>query len=116
MAILLTGTYLGGKNLTGICILKYCFVHQMTFCLSNSKIEDSFYSNKLRLNGQTLIKKSKTVSVSLQLIPHISCIVYIDNRVLYLGESWGHFGPGDVGKPRYQHCDFNESYPEKGFG
>ncbi|KAJ0041650.1 hypothetical protein NL108_009553, partial [Boleophthalmus pectinirostris] len=24
------------------------------------KIEDAFYSNKLRLNGQKLIKKSKT--------------------------------------------------------
>lgn len=31
-------------------------------CLHNSKIEEAFYDNKLRLNGQKLIKKSKTVS------------------------------------------------------
>ncbi|XP_012716977.1 mitochondrial transcription rescue factor 1 [Fundulus heteroclitus] len=29
--------------------------------LARNKIEDAFYSNKLRLNGQKLIKKSKTV-------------------------------------------------------
>lgn len=28
----------------------------------NSKIEDAFYDSKLRLNGQKLIKKSKSVS------------------------------------------------------
>lgn len=28
----------------------------------NSKIEDAFYANKLRLNGRKLIKKSKAVS------------------------------------------------------
>ncbi|XP_061157301.1 mitochondrial transcription rescue factor 1 [Syngnathus typhle] len=31
--------------------------------MARNKIEDSFYSNKLRLNGQRLIKKSKTVKV-----------------------------------------------------
>ncbi|XP_061651421.1 mitochondrial transcription rescue factor 1 [Phyllopteryx taeniolatus] len=31
--------------------------------MARNKIEDSFYSNKLRLNGQKLIKKSKTVRV-----------------------------------------------------
>ncbi|XP_035024180.1 mitochondrial transcription rescue factor 1 [Hippoglossus stenolepis] len=31
--------------------------------MANKKIEDAFYSNKLRLNGQKLIKKSKTVKV-----------------------------------------------------
>ncbi|XP_035466702.1 mitochondrial transcription rescue factor 1 [Scophthalmus maximus] len=31
--------------------------------MSQKNIEDAFYSNKLRLNGQTLIKKSKTVKV-----------------------------------------------------
>ncbi|KAM9708315.1 uncharacterized protein ACNS7B_000678 isoform 1-T1 [Menidia menidia] len=31
--------------------------------VARNKIEDAFYSNKLRLNGQKLIKKSKTVKV-----------------------------------------------------
>lgn len=31
---------------------------------SYSKIEDAFYNNKLRINGQKLIKKSKSVSVN----------------------------------------------------
>uniref|UniRef100_A0A3B4BJ58 Mitochondrial transcription rescue factor 1 C-terminal domain-containing protein n=1 Tax=Periophthalmus magnuspinnatus TaxID=409849 RepID=A0A3B4BJ58_9GOBI len=31
--------------------------------MARNKIEDAFYSNKLRLNGQKLIKKSKTVKV-----------------------------------------------------
>ncbi|XP_019940791.2 mitochondrial transcription rescue factor 1 isoform X1 [Paralichthys olivaceus] len=31
--------------------------------MANKKIEDAFYGNKLRLNGQRLIKKSKTVKV-----------------------------------------------------
>lgn len=31
--------------------------------MARNKIEDAFYSNKLRLNGQRLIKKSKTVKV-----------------------------------------------------
>lgn len=31
--------------------------------LARNKIDDAFYSNKLRLNGQKLIKKSKTVKV-----------------------------------------------------
>lgn len=31
--------------------------------IARNKIEDSFYSNKLRLNGQKLIKKSKSVKV-----------------------------------------------------
>lgn len=34
----------------------------MRFLSSNSKIEDAFYNNKLRINGQKLIKKSKSVS------------------------------------------------------
>lgn len=34
-----------------------------------SKIEDAFYSNQLRLNGQRLIKKSKTVSWDLASLP-----------------------------------------------
>lgn len=33
------------------------------FCLWISKIEDAFYKNKLRLNGQKLLKKSKLVKV-----------------------------------------------------
>lgn len=42
-----------------------CLEHgtEANFLLSfHSKIEDAFYENKLRLNGQKLIKKSKTVS------------------------------------------------------
>ncbi|XP_041107206.1 mitochondrial transcription rescue factor 1 [Polyodon spathula] len=31
--------------------------------MARNKVEDAFYSNKLRLNGQKLIKKSKTVKV-----------------------------------------------------
>lgn len=31
--------------------------------MARNKIEDAFYSNKLRLNGQQLVKKSKTVKV-----------------------------------------------------
>lgn len=38
------------------------FVAQMALVFFNSKIEDAFYNNKLRLNGQKLVKKSKTVS------------------------------------------------------
>lgn len=40
-----------------------CFNIPNLRCLSsNSKIEDAFYNDKLRINGQKLIKKSKSVS------------------------------------------------------
>lgn len=34
----------------------------MQLLVSCSRIEEAFYDNRLRLNGQRLIKKSKTVS------------------------------------------------------
>ncbi|KAM4724338.1 mitochondrial transcription rescue factor 1 isoform 1-T1 [Anableps anableps] len=42
---------------------RYDVVLKAGLDLARNKIEDAFYSNKLRLNGQKLIKKSKTVKV-----------------------------------------------------
>nr|XP_061798658.1 mitochondrial transcription rescue factor 1-like [Nerophis lumbriciformis] len=42
---------------------RYDVVLRAGLDIARNKIEDSFYSNKLRLNGQKLIKKSKTVRV-----------------------------------------------------
>ncbi|XP_061897691.1 mitochondrial transcription rescue factor 1 isoform X1 [Entelurus aequoreus] len=43
--------------------LRYDAILRAGLDVAHNKIEDSFYSNNLRLNGQPLIKKSKTVKV-----------------------------------------------------
>lgn len=81
----------------------------------HSKIEDAFYNNKLRFNGQKLIKKSKTVSAAcLRQCTNevIQCSSYF---VLFSGKTRGHPGPGPVREPRNKHCYIDESYPQKGF-
>ncbi|XP_068195574.1 mitochondrial transcription rescue factor 1 isoform X2 [Antennarius striatus] len=42
---------------------RYDVVMKVGLDIGRNKIEDAFYKNKLRLNGQKLIKKSKTVQV-----------------------------------------------------
>lgn len=42
---------------------RYDVIMKAGLDLARNKIEDAFYDNKLRLNGQKLIKKSKTVKV-----------------------------------------------------
>ncbi|XP_029972874.1 mitochondrial transcription rescue factor 1 [Salarias fasciatus] len=42
---------------------RYDVVIKAGLDMARNKIEDAFYNNKLRLNGQKLIKKSKTVKV-----------------------------------------------------
>ncbi|XP_011612756.1 mitochondrial transcription rescue factor 1 isoform X3 [Takifugu rubripes] len=42
---------------------RYDVIMKAGLDLARNKIEDAFYDNKLRLNGQRLIKKSKTVKV-----------------------------------------------------
>ncbi|KAK9533318.1 hypothetical protein VZT92_008442 [Zoarces viviparus] len=42
---------------------RYDVIMKAGLDMARNKIEDSFYNNKLRLNGQKLIKKSKTVKV-----------------------------------------------------
>ncbi|XP_028994754.1 mitochondrial transcription rescue factor 1 isoform X2 [Betta splendens] len=42
---------------------RYDVVMKAGLDIARNKIEDAFYNNKLRLNGQKLIKKSKTVKV-----------------------------------------------------
>uniref|UniRef100_A0A8C2XM31 Mitochondrial transcription rescue factor 1 n=2 Tax=Cyclopterus lumpus TaxID=8103 RepID=A0A8C2XM31_CYCLU len=42
---------------------RYDVIMKAGLDMSRNKIEDAFYKNKLRLNGQKLIKKSKTVKV-----------------------------------------------------
>ncbi|XP_059209792.1 mitochondrial transcription rescue factor 1 isoform X2 [Centropristis striata] len=42
---------------------RYDVIMKAGLDIARSKIEDAFYDNKLRLNGQKLIKKSKTVKV-----------------------------------------------------
>ncbi|KAK2826365.1 hypothetical protein Q5P01_020579 [Channa striata] len=42
---------------------RYDVIMKAGLDVARNKIEDSFYNNKLRLNGQKLIKKSKTVKV-----------------------------------------------------
>ncbi|XP_066557664.1 mitochondrial transcription rescue factor 1 isoform X2 [Amia ocellicauda] len=42
---------------------RYDLVLKSGLDVARNKIEDAFYNNKLRLNGQKLIKKSKTVKV-----------------------------------------------------
>uniref|UniRef100_A0A3Q0S841 Mitochondrial transcription rescue factor 1 n=1 Tax=Amphilophus citrinellus TaxID=61819 RepID=A0A3Q0S841_AMPCI len=42
---------------------RYDIIMKAGLDLARNKIDDAFYNNKLRLNGQSLIKKSKTVKV-----------------------------------------------------
>ncbi|XP_036398333.1 mitochondrial transcription rescue factor 1 [Megalops cyprinoides] len=42
---------------------RYDLIMKAGLDMARNKVEDAFYSNKLRLNGQKLIKKSKTVKV-----------------------------------------------------
>ncbi|XP_078133086.1 mitochondrial transcription rescue factor 1 isoform X1 [Sander vitreus] len=42
---------------------RYDVIMRAGLDMARNKIEDAFYNNKLRLNGQKLIKKSKTVKV-----------------------------------------------------
>ncbi|XP_076015497.1 mitochondrial transcription rescue factor 1 [Genypterus blacodes] len=42
---------------------RYDIIMKAGLDMARNKVEDSFYSNKLKLNGQNLIKKSKSVKV-----------------------------------------------------
>ncbi|XP_028653464.2 mitochondrial transcription rescue factor 1 [Erpetoichthys calabaricus] len=42
---------------------RYDFVMKAGLDIARNKVEDAFYASKLRLNGQKLIKKSKTVKI-----------------------------------------------------